>query len=286
MCSHSRSEIDQGPDGRGHPNSDAGRRTLTVPTALMELLAHHLRRRQVTAADTEAYIFVGKQGRLLQHSGSVSGCGNPLARKSGSRTSDSMTCEGRTAGRRNSNQRPQRPEPYSGVFGAVRGTVTDRMRCSGHDLVVWWSAVESPGLRRTRDRRGMIRAWLGCQSICKRRTASVVGLRDTIAPAARSSLTCGRFSTRRPRCRTGGALRFLADVRPKVGLPRTGRVTHRSRGPLSRAHTVRQRQRRGWQRRPHAAIRRRWHERPRDRVRSTRLARRREVGVKEQLHAE
>lgn len=45
------------------PKSEAGRRTLSVPPALMELFAAHLKRRGVTAADPDAYVFVGTQGR-------------------------------------------------------------------------------------------------------------------------------------------------------------------------------------------------------------------------------
>jgi integrase len=51
----------------GMPKSDAGRRTLSVPLALMELLAAHLYRRGVTAADPDAYVFVGTRGRPLQY---------------------------------------------------------------------------------------------------------------------------------------------------------------------------------------------------------------------------
>jgi integrase len=52
----------------GMPKSTAGRRTLTAPQPLMDLLAAHLRRRQVTAADPEVYVFVGSRGRPLQYS--------------------------------------------------------------------------------------------------------------------------------------------------------------------------------------------------------------------------
>jgi integrase len=51
------------------PKSEAGRRTLSVPRALMDMLAAHLQRRGLTAADPEAYVFVGKRGRPLQYTG-------------------------------------------------------------------------------------------------------------------------------------------------------------------------------------------------------------------------
>lgn len=53
----------------GPPKSDAGRRTLSVPTELMAVLAEHLQRRGVTAADADAYVFVGPRGGPLEYSG-------------------------------------------------------------------------------------------------------------------------------------------------------------------------------------------------------------------------
>ena len=53
----------------GPPKSEAGRRTLSVPPELMEVLAEHLRRRGVTAADPDAYVFVGPRGGPLEYSG-------------------------------------------------------------------------------------------------------------------------------------------------------------------------------------------------------------------------
>jgi integrase len=45
----------------GPPKSAAGNRTMTVPAPLMAMLAEHLKRRGVTAADPVAYVFVGPQ---------------------------------------------------------------------------------------------------------------------------------------------------------------------------------------------------------------------------------
>jgi integrase len=42
---------------------------MTVPAPLMAMLAEHLKRRGVTAADPEAYVFVGPQGGPLEYSG-------------------------------------------------------------------------------------------------------------------------------------------------------------------------------------------------------------------------
>ena len=53
----------------GPPKSAAGNRALSVPDPLMEMLAEHLRRRGVTAADPSAYVFVGANGGPLEYSG-------------------------------------------------------------------------------------------------------------------------------------------------------------------------------------------------------------------------
>jgi len=51
------------------PKSEAGRRTLSLPDALMDLLAVHMARRGITAADPDAYLFVGQEGLPLEYSG-------------------------------------------------------------------------------------------------------------------------------------------------------------------------------------------------------------------------
>ena len=53
----------------GPPKSAAGHRVLSVPNPLMEMLAEHLRRRGITAADPSAYVFVGANGGPLEYSG-------------------------------------------------------------------------------------------------------------------------------------------------------------------------------------------------------------------------
>jgi hypothetical protein len=76
--------------------SEAGRRTLTVPTPLMEMLAAHLQRRRVTAADLDAYVFVGTRGRPLHTRPSVSGFGSLPAGGSDCLTSVFTICVGPT----------------------------------------------------------------------------------------------------------------------------------------------------------------------------------------------
>ena len=52
----------------GAPKSQAGRRTLSMPQPLVDMLAAHLRVRRLTAADADQYVFVGSRGRPLQYS--------------------------------------------------------------------------------------------------------------------------------------------------------------------------------------------------------------------------
>ena len=51
----------------GPPKSHAGRRTVTVPAALLDLLAELLRRRGLSGADKDAYVFVGRGGGPLEY---------------------------------------------------------------------------------------------------------------------------------------------------------------------------------------------------------------------------
>ena len=51
----------------GPPKSAAGRRTLSVPAALMDLLADHLSRRGLTVLDVEAYVFCMPEGGPLDY---------------------------------------------------------------------------------------------------------------------------------------------------------------------------------------------------------------------------
>jgi integrase len=62
--------LTRGPGGAmvlGPPKSQAGRRTMAVPEALMGLLADHLARRGLTGADTDAFVFTAPQGGHLDY---------------------------------------------------------------------------------------------------------------------------------------------------------------------------------------------------------------------------
>lgn len=64
-------QITRGEHGRlviGEPKSDAGKRTIALPEWLIELLAEHLARRGVNAADSDAYIFEMPGGGPLDYS--------------------------------------------------------------------------------------------------------------------------------------------------------------------------------------------------------------------------
>lgn len=52
----------------GAPKSKAGRRTMSVPVPLMDLLAAHLARRGLSGADPQAWVFVGHTGEPLGYS--------------------------------------------------------------------------------------------------------------------------------------------------------------------------------------------------------------------------
>ncbi len=51
----------------GPPKSDAGRRTMSVPQPLLDVLAAHLARRGLTAADEDAYVFTAPEGGPLDY---------------------------------------------------------------------------------------------------------------------------------------------------------------------------------------------------------------------------
>jgi len=51
----------------GPPKSEAGRRTLAMPVALVDLLAEHLRRRGLTAVDADEFVFVAPDGGSLTY---------------------------------------------------------------------------------------------------------------------------------------------------------------------------------------------------------------------------
>lgn len=52
----------------GPPKSDAGRRTMSVPGALVDELAAHLARKGLTAADSDAFVFTAPEGGPLDYS--------------------------------------------------------------------------------------------------------------------------------------------------------------------------------------------------------------------------
>jgi integrase len=64
-------QITRGEKGRiveGPPKSNAGRRTLAVPSWLMDMLAEHLARRGLTGADVDARVFASAEGGPLDYS--------------------------------------------------------------------------------------------------------------------------------------------------------------------------------------------------------------------------
>jgi integrase len=64
-------QVTRGEGGRSHlgaPKSRAGRRTLTMPAWLVEMLAEHLRARGLTAADSDAFVFTWPSGGHLTYS--------------------------------------------------------------------------------------------------------------------------------------------------------------------------------------------------------------------------
>jgi integrase len=64
-------QVTRGVGGRsviGPPKSEAARRTLAAPPALMELLANHLELRGLTTRDTDAYLFATPDGEPFDYS--------------------------------------------------------------------------------------------------------------------------------------------------------------------------------------------------------------------------
>lgn len=51
----------------GPPKSTAGRRTLSVPVGLIDMLAHHLAARGLSAADEDALVFVSPEGDVIDY---------------------------------------------------------------------------------------------------------------------------------------------------------------------------------------------------------------------------
>jgi integrase len=64
-------QLTRGEHGRavlGPPKSDAGRRILSTPRPLLDMLTAHLARRQLTGADVDAFVFVSPNGAQLDYS--------------------------------------------------------------------------------------------------------------------------------------------------------------------------------------------------------------------------
>ena len=63
-------QVTRGARGRseiGPPKSAAARRTMTMPNCLVDLVAEHLPRRDLTAAHPDAFVFVGRDGLPLDY---------------------------------------------------------------------------------------------------------------------------------------------------------------------------------------------------------------------------
>jgi integrase len=84
----------------GAPKSEAGRRTLSVPAGLLEMLSEHLARRGLTGADSDAYVFVMRGGCALDYSRWRRRVWNPaaVAARLGELVKDEETGRGRYEG--------------------------------------------------------------------------------------------------------------------------------------------------------------------------------------------
>ncbi len=67
----------------GPPKSQAGRRTMTVPRELLDLLAASLAARELSAADSDAYVFVSPEGEGLDYSHFRDRVWRPAVRRAG-----------------------------------------------------------------------------------------------------------------------------------------------------------------------------------------------------------
>jgi integrase len=67
LVAEQRTRVRHGVMVSGPPKSVAGRRTLSVPAALMDLLADHLSRRRLTVDDVDAYVFCMPEGGPLDY---------------------------------------------------------------------------------------------------------------------------------------------------------------------------------------------------------------------------
>lgn len=67
----------------GAPKSAAGRRTMTMPAPLVEMLAEDLARRGLTAADEGAYVFADTHGGPVRYANFRTRVWLPAARRAG-----------------------------------------------------------------------------------------------------------------------------------------------------------------------------------------------------------
>jgi integrase len=79
-------QVTRGVGGRsviGPPKSQAGRRTLAAPPALMELLANDLELRRLTITDTDTFLFATQDGEHLDYSNWLHRIWYPARRQAG-----------------------------------------------------------------------------------------------------------------------------------------------------------------------------------------------------------
>ncbi len=104
------------------PKTAAGRRTMAIPTALRDVLSEHLRRRRLTAADGDSWLFPSPDGARSGNRRFTAVCGTRPASGSASTTSQPGRCGTRTR-RRWSATPTSRPPSTASVIP------TRRSRC-------------------------------------------------------------------------------------------------------------------------------------------------------------
>ena len=78
----------------GPPKSAAARRCIAMAPALAALLAEHLARSGLTAADADAWVFPGPKGGPLRYANFHDRVWVPVCKRAASPDSDSTTCAG------------------------------------------------------------------------------------------------------------------------------------------------------------------------------------------------
>ena len=151
-------QVTRGPRGLavfGPPKSSAGRRTLAVPTDLVEMLAAHLARRGLTAADPEALLFTTADGMALEYANFrhrvwLPACSTRRARWAHVPRSPPRECDCARA-------RPDRPQDRADPARSLRSAAHDRrLRASeqrGRPAAA--DALGDKFARRPRERRAM-----------------------------------------------------------------------------------------------------------------------------------